>query len=298
MESNENTMKPNYSVGELYKKSWEVVKKHAKELATVTLIGVVVNVAVSALVVFAIVNNFVDDVSSVVVSSSIAGIVGILAGVFVGLLQVVALKRVSEGKEVKTSEVVNEAVSFIPRALGYGAFVVGIFVVAGIVAALLGPIGILIGLASIVAIVIALFRYAFVQFLIVEPKEMGFMERFTTSQKLTDGIYGTLFVTWLIAIVLSIGGSIVGGILSSPFKVETSTGSNVSVEYNFNNAQSVQDFRNDLNKTVKESTKEQFGANYIIKQLITQAISWGIGLVVLGALLELYKKRKSALRMQ
>jgi hypothetical protein len=288
----------NYSVGEMYKKSWNTVKKHLGPLATITLIGVVINVAISAVATFAIVNNIFDDISSAIVSGLVGGIVSILAGVFVSLLQVISLKRLSEGQKINPGEVISESLQYLPRALSYGAFIIGIFIVAtGVIAVLTaaaGPLGALAGIAFAVGLVIAVFRYAFLQFLIVEKKEMAFMERFKLSQKLTNGIYGTLFMMWLMAIVLSIGGAIIGGIISAPFNSKVQTKPS-DIKYDFSNAQSVEDFRKEVNKTVKSSSKAEFDAKYILRQLIAQAISWGIGLVVLGALLELYNKRKSGL---
>ncbi len=179
MESSENNKSTNYSVGQMYKNSWEVVKKNIKPLAVITLIGVVVNVAITAIVSIIFVNNLVDDLSGAVLSGVIAGAVGILAGIFVGLLQVIALKKATEGKHIVTGEVVNESLKYVPRALSYGLFVVGIFAAAAIVIGVLtsaaGGLGALAGIAFVVALVIAVFRYAFVQFLVVEPKEMAFM---------------------------------------------------------------------------------------------------------------------------
>ncbi len=300
MESTEHTT-ASYSVSELYKTSWELVKKNSKSLAVITLIGVAVNVAISSFAVFAIMNNLVDDVSSAVVSGIIGGAISILAGLFVGLLQVIALKRATEGKAINASGVVNESLKFVPRAASYGLFVVGIFIAAATLIALLtamaGVLGVLAGIAFFVMVIVALFRYAFVQFLIVEPKEMSFMERFTVSEKLTKGVYNTIFLVALMSIVLSIAGGIVGGIVSSPFNQKAEVKQTNSVQYEFNNAQSVEDFRENFNKAVKENVKDQFGVKYVIKQIITQSISWGIGLIVLGALLGLYNKRKSALHL-
>ena len=225
MESTENagTQTPaSYKVGELYKKSWELVKKNYRQLAIITLIGVIVNVAISAFMVFVVVNKLVDDAGSAIVSGIIASSVAILAGVFVGLLQIIAIKRLRSSKEIDVSSVVHETTGLIGRALSYGAFVVLVMIGSAVVITLLtravGPLGVLAGLAFIVATVIAIFRYAFVQFVIVEPQEMKFLDRFKKSEALTKNIYGTLVKVWLMAIVLTIGGAIIGAIISAPFK--------------------------------------------------------------------------------
>ncbi len=102
---------------------------------------------------------------------------------------------------------------------------------------------------------------------------------------------------WLMALVLSIGAGIVGGILGSPFKQKANTNTVTSISYDFNSAKSLEDIRAEANKAVKDNAKDQFNFNYLMRTLISQAISWGIGLVVIGALLELYNKRKATLHV-
>lgn len=286
----------NYSVGNFYKKSWEVIKKNLSQLAIITIIGVLINVALSALIIFVIVNNLFDSWSGWIAGILVGAVVNIVAGTFVGLLQLIALKKVSEGQKLETNEVMSEAWRFVPRALMYSLFVVGIFIAAGIVTGLLsaavGALGILAGLAILVAAVIAAFRYVFVPFLIVEPKETAFLERFNISERMTRGIYGTIFLVWLVGLLLAIGGGIVGSILSAPFSEKTRVNNSASITIDYNNVQSAEDFQSQIQDAADDAGKENFSGKYLIAQVITQAISWGIGLVIIGAMLELYKQRK------
>ena len=294
--SSDDVKKTSYSVGKLYLHAWETVKKNFKDLAVITLIGVGVQVAVSAIIIGIFVNNFINDVESAIVSGLVVAAVAVIGGVFAGLLQIVALKKATEQKKIVVSEVVQESMKYVPRALGYGAFVVAIFIAAAIVSGVLGSVasilGLLFGLALFAVAIIAIFRYAFVQFLIVEDKPYGFMERFKLSQKMTDGIYGTLFLAWLMAVVLGIGAGIVGGILASPFQSDTNDVS-TSFERNLENAESFEDFNNAIREASDEANNTNVDANYIIAQIITLSFSWGIGLIIMGAFLELYKHRKS-----
>lgn len=286
----------NYSVGNFYKKSWEVIKKNLSQLAIITIIGVLINVALSALIIFVIVNNLFDSWSGWIAGILVGAVVNVVAGTFVGLLQLIALKKVSEGQKLETNEVMSEAWRFVPRALMYSLFVVGIFIAAGIVTGLLsaavGALGILAGLAILVAAVIAAFRYVFVPFLIVEPKETAFLERFNISERMTRGIYGTIFLVWLVGLLLAIGGGIVGSILSAPFSEKTRVNNSASITIDYNNVQSAEDFQSQIQDAADDAGKENFSGKYLIAQVITQAISWGIGLVIIGAMLELYKQRK------
>lgn len=294
--SSDDVKKTSYSVGKLYSHAWETVKKNFKDLALITLIGVGVQVAISTIIIGLIVNNFVNDVESAIVSGLVVAAVAVIGGVFAGLLQIIALKKATEQKKIVVGEVVQESMKYVPRALGYGAFVVAIFIAAAIISGVLASaasiLGLLFGLALLVAAIIAIFRYAFVQFLIVEEKPYGFMERFKMSQKMTDGIYGTLFLAWLMAVVLGIGAGIVGGILASPFQSDTPDIS-TSIQLDLENAESFDDFENAISDASEEANGTSIDANYIITQIITLTFSWGVGLVVMGAFLELYKHRKS-----
>jgi hypothetical protein len=227
------------------------------------------------------------------VSGLVTAAVSILSGVFVGLLQIISLKKATEGKPVVPGEVINESKKFIPRALQYGLFVVAVVVasaiVIGLVSAAIGPVGALLGLAFVVAMIIAAFRYAFLQYIVVESHEMAFMDRFKLSQKLTDGIYGTIFLAALMGFVLGIGAGLVSGALSSPFKTSTKN-IDTTFQTRFDNVQTEEDFYDAFDDARDEVAKQSLDANYVIRQIITGVISWGVGLITMGAFLELYKE--------
>lgn len=298
---NQETEKPapksakNVSVVELFNNSWNVIKKNFKEFATVTLIGVAINVVISSLLVFAVINVLFDSTEGAVLTVIISGAVAVIASVFTGLFQVIALKKAVEGKKIDAGEVIRESWNFVPLTFKYAFAILSVLVVAGFVAGILtaiaAPLGVLFGFALLIGLIIALFRYAFVQFLIVEPKNYGFMERLTISEKLTNGIYTTLILVWLVSIGLGFVAGIGGAILSAPFKDSTANKIS-STRYDYSDPESFEDLRKDIQKATKEATQDSFSAKYAIRQLITQAISWGIGLIILGALLELYTIRK------
>jgi len=296
-----STQPTGYGVMDLYKSSWATVKKNLAPLAIVTLIGVAINVVVTALAVFFIVNNLFDGgFENIMMSILITAGVSLLAGVYVGLIQIIALKKATENQKVEPAVIMQESLKYLGRAIGYGLFVFAVFLatgfVLGVVSSAVGALGALLGLAAIVAIVFAAFKYAFVQFLIVEPKPMGFMERFKVSDKLTKGIYTTIFAAALLAMVLGIAGGIVSGILTSPFDTKAkSTNTSNTITFNFDDED---DLSAAFNESTKQAVKDEFGSKYLIKQLITSAISWGLGLVVMGAFLDLYVKRKKALGIQ
>lgn len=282
----------NYDVMKLYSSSWELVKKNIKELAVITLIGVAINVLITALIVFVVINNISDGFDSAILTSMLSAAVAILASIYVGILQVVALKKASESKKIIVSEVVQESWKYVPVAIKYGIFIVAVFISGGFATGLLssfvGPLGVLFGLALMVALIIAIFRYAFIQLLIVEDKPFGFMERFTVSQKLSNGIYGKLAMMWLIAVLLGIGAGIVGSIVSSPFN-ERVVDRSLNVQLKLNDDDNDVGYRG----IISDATDEKATVNYFIREIITQTISWGIGLVILGAFLELYRLRKT-----
>ena len=285
----------NVSVIELFNHSWAVIKKNFKELAIITLIGVAINVAISALLVFAVINIFLENTEGAVLTVIIGGAVAVLGSVFTGLFQVVALKKAIEGKKIIPGEIIKESWTFVPIVLRYAFALLGVLLLSGFIAGILtsifAPLGALFGFALLVAFIIALFRYAFVQFIIIEPKSFRFMERFTISEKLTNGIYSTLIMVWLVSIGLGIGAGITSSILSSPFN-ESASNKISNTSYDFSDAESFDDLRRDVRKATKEAVQESFSVKYVIKEVITQAITWGVGLVVLGALLELYNMRK------
>ena len=299
-------MKSSYSASDLYSKAWATLKKHIKQLGIITIIGVIVSVVIQVITTIVIVNNIQDIVNDTdgfagsIVAALVSVAVSVLASVFITLLQVVALKSATEGKSIELGNVMNESMKYLPRAISYGAFVVAVVMAGGIatgfIGAAAGPLGLLLGLALIVGLVIAAFRYAFVQFLIVEPKEMPFMERFKVSERLTNGIYGSIFVVWLIGFLIAIVGGIAGGILSSPFQSK-STANDLSTSINFNSVEDTDDFISAVNKAADESKKIDVDVNYVLAALIVGVANGFVSFLILGAFLELYKQRKAELKM-
>ena len=287
-----------YSVGALYSSAWNTIKANLKPLALITLFGVAVSTIITVLSTMVIVNAIVDSVNdsegvvAAIVGSAVTVGIAVLAGIFLSLLQIVALKKATEKKAIDAREIVNESLKYLPRMIKYGLFVVGIVLgaalVTGLIGGVVGPLALLLGLALIVAAIIATFRYAFVQFIIIEPKDVPFMQRFTMSQKMTEGIYGTIFLIWLVGACLGFAAGIVSGIASSPFKPKADT-SNIS--FDFSSVEDEDDLYEAVDKVSNEVNDVDIDANYVISQLIAGITSGAVSLVVSGAFLELYKQR-------
>lgn len=298
-QENNATSKINYSVSDLYKKAWTSIKKQWQPLLILTLVGVAITALLTVISTALIINQLANSISDndgfggAIAGGLVTGVVALLASVYISLIQVVALKKATEGTKIVPAEILKESMNYIGRAILYGLFVFGLIGLAGFVIALTGPLGALLGLLMIPAIIIALFRYVFVQFLIVEPKEMEFMERFKVSQRLSKGIYGTIFLMVLLAFGIGIVSGIVGGIFSAPFKPDSNIDSS-SITFNYNDDEDFETFAENLKD---EANKTTIDANYVITQVITGAFSGVVSLVVLGAFLELYKQRKHELKV-
>lgn len=289
-----------YAVMELYKSSWNTIKKNLLKFVVITLIGVAISVAITTIMTFLIINNLFDSVSGLIASSAVAVVVGVLASVFVTLLQVVSLKKATEKGEFSYDDVMQDSLKFTPRAIGYGLFITLVLSLAfmGVVgvALLVGPLGALLSIALVVLLVVLLFRYAFLQFLIIEEKPMGFLDRFRESERLTKGIYMPIFLVFLVGILVSIATGIVGGVLASPFQKNAQQAVVTNeITFDFENIQNESDFEDALNDSIDDAAEQTFNVNYLIATFITSAFSWGAGLLILGASLELYKRRKTEL---
>lgn len=304
----QNSPNKNYSVLEMYKKSWATVKSNLWPLVAVSVIGAVLVSVVAIVAAATIISNFpttVDELGEFFVSFVVAAILMGLAGLYSGLLQIVSLKSGVETGKVEIAESLKQSIKVLPRALLYGLFVIALLIAAGLALVLLGSISevlaLLGGIALVVAVIIAMFRYAFVQYIVVEPKDVPFLERFRLSQKLTNGIYSLLLMMWLMAFLLGIGFAIVTTIITAPFNdsstsanntssLETSLSEideNASAEDQINAALTA--FNDALDEEITEET--EINGGYVATQLISQILSSGLSLVILGAFLHLYRQR-------
>jgi len=287
-----------YAVMELYKSSWNTIKKNLVKFVVITLIGVAIHVAITALTTFLVINNLFDSVSGTIATVAVSVIVGVLASVFVTLLQVVSLKKATEKGDFTYDDVMQESLKFTPRAIGYGLFITLVLTLAfmGVigVALAIGALGALLSIVLFVVMIVLLFRYAFLQFLIIEEKPMGFLDRFRESERLTKGIYMPIFLVFLVGFLVSIASGIAGSILASPFQQNANQAAITNeVTFNFENIQDESDFEDALNDSIDEVAKDSFNVNYLVSTFITSAFSWAAGLLILGASLELYKRRKA-----
>lgn len=295
---------PDYSVGNLYKKSWQTVKSNLWPLVLVTLISALLVTVATVITAGLLIGTFptsIDDLDDFIVSAIAAVVLIGLVGIVAGLLQVIALKSGVENGRVEVASSVKNAFKFVPRVLAYGVFLVALMVAALVVIVILGaiaePLAILGVLALVFLVIMAVFRYAFLQYLIVETRPMGFLERFKVSQKMTSGIYGKLALLWLVAVGLSIVGGIVSTVITSPFTEESTTSikvnfdgidENASTEDQLNSAFAA--FNDALDETRENNTLD-ITPGYVVAQIISQTITWGVSLVVLGAALHLYNQR-------
>ena len=154
--------------------------------------------------------------------------------------------------------------------------------------------GAILYLLLIPLIIIAAFRYAFVPYLIIEDKKQGFLERFQTSRKLTEGIYGKIFLAGVIAVVLGIAVGIITSLLSTPFQNKAVTNNSyTSNQIKFGEIENERDFR----RALKQNTENALTSGNIIATIIQETGSAAMGIIVLGAMLELYRRRKEDLNI-
>lgn len=294
----EGQSKNEYDVISFYESSWRLVKNNLRPLALVTALGIIVNILVTIAFWYVIVQNIEDGISSAVITGSVSIAISIIASMFVYLLQLIAIRRVQNNKPLVISEVSREAIGFVPRALGYSFFIAGAVIasvaVITLLAAATAGIGAILYLLLIPLIIIAAFRYAFVPYLIIEDKKQGFLERFQTSRKLTEGIYGKIFLAGVIAVVLGIAVGIITSLLSTPFQNKAVTNNSyTSNQIKFGEIENERDFR----RALKQNTENALTSGNIIATIIQETGSAAMGIIVLGAMLELYRRRKEDLNI-
>ena len=132
-------------------------------------------------------------------------------------------------------------------------------------------------------------------YIIVEKEEMPFMKRFKLSQELTDGFYSTIFLIALLGFILGIGAGILSAVASAPY-ITSTTDVETTNQANFDNIETKDDFVEAFEEVREEVANQSIDANYVIRQIIAGIFSWGIGLLTIGAFLELYKERRKDLK--